>query len=184
MRSQAKCCKRSERAAMTLSPIILTAQMGKVDQAWATMLRAANYPPEQNQVPAHISLFRHLPPAYLPEIKSRIAAMAAQYPPPDAWISSVMFLGRGNAFAVESPELMALWAELADGLTGLLTPQDQAQPRLHITIQNKVSAKKARELNNRLHADFKPRSLSITGISAYYYRGGPWENIATWSFRG
>jgi 2'-5' RNA ligase superfamily len=167
-----------------LSPIIITAMLGKADQAWADGLRTAQYPPERNQVKAHITLFHHLPPAHLPEIKSRLAAIARECSPPPAMLSEVTSLGRGVAYRIECPDLLAIRDALAEGFTGLLTPQDQARPRLHITVQNKVEPHVAKALLADLAASFQPRPLSITGLSAYYYRGGPWEPIQSWVFSG
>jgi 2'-5' RNA ligase superfamily len=166
------------------APIIVTATMGKADQGWANALRAAHFPAERNYLDAHITLFHHLPPAHLGEIKARLAAMARESAPPSAMLSDVMMLGRGVAYRVECPELQAMRDALAEGFTGLLTPQDQARPRLHITVQNKVEPAVAKALHVKLFADFRPRPFSITGLSAFYYRGGPWEAIQSWSFSG
>jgi hypothetical protein len=167
-----------------VSPVIITAQMGKADQLWADALRAEHYLPERNQVQAHITLFHHLPPAYLPEIKARLAALARQCSAPPAMLSGLMSLGRGVAFLVDCPDLLSMRDELAEGFTGLLTPQDQARPRLHITIQNKVEPAVAKALHAELGAAFQARPLTIVGLSAYYYRGGPWELIQSWAFSG
>lgn len=166
------------------APIIITATMGKADQIWADSLRAAHYPAERNVVKAHITLFQHLPPLHLPEIKKRLAAIAREFAPPTAMLSDVMLLARGVAYRVECPDLLMMRDALAEGLTGLLTPQDQARPRLHITVQNKVEPVVAKALYAKLSADFRPRSFTITGLSAYYYREGPWDAIQNWSFSG
>lgn len=166
------------------APIIITADMGKADQAWANGLRRAHFPAERNFVDAHITLFHHLPPSHLPEIKSRLAALVQDYPAPVAHIRDVMLLGKGVAFRVDSPELLSLRAALADSFRGLLIPQDQAQPRLHITVQNKVEPPVAKALHAHLLDSFRPGPLAISGLSAHYYRGGPWEHIGRWSFRG
>lgn len=158
--------------------------MGKADQAWANALRREHYPAERNVVDAHITLFHHLPPAYLDEIKSRLSVITQEYPKPDALVSDVMLLGNGVAFRVLSEELLSIREELASHFQGLLIPQDQAPPRLHITIQNKVESPRAKALHKALSRDFSPRPLSITGLGAYYYRGGPWERIGSWTFRG
>ena len=129
-----------------MCPIIITAEMGKADQAWANALRRAHFPPERNYLDAHITLFHHLPPTHLAEIKSRLAALASEYPPPVAHLGEVMMLGRGVAYRVDSPELMAIRGELAEQFAGLLIPQDQARPRLHITVQNKVEPAVAKAL--------------------------------------
>ncbi len=169
---------------MELAPVIITAQMGKEDQAWANGLRRAHFPPERNFLDAHITLFHHLPPAHLGEIKTRLAGLAKDCPPPRAQVSEVMLLGRGVAYRIESPELLAIRGALVEAFTGLLIPQDQAQPRLHITIQNKVEPREAKALHAMLSGIFMPHPLTITGFAAFYYRGGPWEAIGSWSFRG
>ena len=166
------------------APIIITADMGKADQAWANGLRRAHFPAERNHVDAHITLFHHLPPSHLPEIKSRLAGLVADYPAPVAFLGDVMLLGKAVAFRVDSPELLSMRAALADSFRGLLIPQDQAQPRLHITVQNKVEPSVAKALHAHLLDSFRPRPLAISGLSAHYYRGGPWEHIGRWSFRG
>lgn len=166
------------------APIIVTATMGKVDQAWANALRSKHFPPERNYLQAHITLFHHLPPSHRPEIKARLAGLAHEFPQPKAYLRDVMFLGRGVAYRVECPELLAMREELAADLHGLLTLQDQAKPRLHITVQNKVEPAVAKALFAELSAGFEPRPLEISGLAAHYYRGGPWEPIQSWTFSG
>lgn len=166
------------------APIIVTATMGKADQAWANALRTQHFPPERNYLQAHITLFHHLPPSHWPEIKARLAGLAHEFPQPEACLRDVMFLGRGVAYWVECPELLAMREELAADLYGLLTPQDQAKPRLHITVQNKVEPAVAKALFADLSAGFEPRELEITGFAAHFYRGGPWEFIQSWKFSG
>jgi hypothetical protein len=167
-----------------MAPVIVTAQMGRADQAWADALRAAHFPPERNYLKAHITLFHHLPPTHLDEIRRRLATIARAYSQPPAMLSEVMMLGRGVAFRVECPDLLAIREELAEGFTGLLTPQDQARPRLHITVQNKVEPSVAKALYAELSASFQPRPLAISALAAWYYRGGPWQAIQSWSFSG
>ncbi len=169
---------------MDVAPIIVIATMGAADQAWANNLRSLHFPPERNFLDAHITLFHHLPPSSLGELTTRIASLTKEYPAPIAHISGVINLGRGVAFRVECPEILAVREDLADAFHGMLTPQDMAKPRLHITVQNKVEPAKARALTAQLEATFVPRSLLITGLCAFHYRGGPWSPIAQWKFRG
>lgn len=164
-------------------PLILTALMGPADFAWADGLRRAHFPPGRNRVPAHITLFHHLPPALLDELRDRVGRLTAA-PPPAARIDGVLHLGEGVAFRVASPGLFDLRDELAEAFRGMLVPQDLAAPRLHITVQNKVSATEARALHRQLSAGFQPRPLRIAGIAAWHYRGGPWEAAFTRAFRG
>lgn len=157
--------------------------MGAADFAWADRLRRAHFPPDRNLVPAHITLFHHLPPSLLPELVARMKALCARSAPA-ACLGEVMLLGRGVAYRVESEALMAVRDELADAFAGLLVPQDQARPRLHITVSNKIDPERARDLAGELRADFHPRPLQIAGLAAWHYRGGPWELAVKASFRG
>lgn len=165
-------------------PLIVTAQMGKADQAWADELRRRYFPPERNFLPAHITLFHHLPPAHADEIRHRLARIARAAPPPDATVDGLMFLGRGVALAVRSPELLAIRAELAEALTGLLVPQDMGTPKLHITVQNKVQPVEAKALHARLQAEISPRPLDIRDLVLWRYLGGPWQEVQRWRFSG
>ncbi|MET0249080.1 MAG: 2'-5' RNA ligase family protein [Sphingobium sp.] len=165
------------------SPIIVTALMGPSDFAWADALRRAHFPPERNHLSAHITLFHHLPPSALPEIADRLKRLCAG-PPPRAALTEVMMLGRGVAYRIESPDLLAMRDDLAHAFAGLLTPQDQARPRLHVTVQNKVAPAIAKALAEELRAAFRPRPFAIAGLAAWYYRGGPWEPAMRAMFRG
>lgn len=110
--------------------------------------------------------------------------MLAKQPAPPARIDRLMSLGGGVALHVDSPALMEMRAGLAERFHGLLTPQDAASPRLHITIQNKVTPAIARATLATLQVDFRPRALGIAGLAAWRYRGGPWSLIRRYSFRG
>ncbi len=173
-----------EGAAVTgAHPIIVTAQMSPADQRWVDDLRRRHFPPERNHLAAHITLFHHLPPGLMDEVKRRLGTLARSQRPV-ARIDRLLNLGRGVAIHIDSPELLAMRAELAEAFRGMLTPQDQAVPRLHVTIQNKVSPAEARATLAEVERDFQPRALGITGLAAWHYRGGPWSPIASYSFRG
>jgi len=166
----------------TGAPLIVTATFGDGDNGWLQALRRAHYPAERNRVPAHMTLFRQLPPSLEGELAARLARAAAA-PPPPAILAGVMDLGEGTAFRVESEALEAIRAELAEAFHGLLTPQDQAPWRPHVTIQNKVPRREARALQQQLGASFEPRPLAIRGLASWRYLGGPWEPVRTWPFR-
>jgi hypothetical protein len=157
--------------------------MAPADFAWADGLRRAHYPPERNRVPAHITLFHQLPPSAELEVLDAIRRICAGRAPA-AHIGQVRDLGGGVAFDVDSPELLAIRADLAGRFHGLLGRQDSARPRLHITVQNKVPAAVARALAEALKAGFRPRTLGIKGLAAWRYQGGPWELIREVRFRG
>lgn len=165
------------------APIIVTALMGDQDFAWADALRRSHFPPERNLVPAHISLFHHLPPARLAEL-TRLIDVLVRSPPPAAHLTGVMHLGRGVAYRVESPALLALRARIADHFARDLIPQDQPAPRLHITIQNKASAAESKALHVRLTGEFRERPIRIAGLAAWHYLDGPWSLAHSARFRG
>ena len=80
--------------------------------------------------------------------------------------------------------MLAIWANLAERFHGLLIPQDMHKPRLHVTIQNKVSPQEAKALQNVLTPQIEPRPFKFAGLSLYIYRNGPWEFVRTYKFRG
>ena len=163
-------------------PIIVTALFGDGDNGWLQELRRAHYPPERNRVPAHLTLFHHLPPGAERELAERLKAATA-VSRPRAVIAGIIDLGEGTAFRVDSEGLEAIRGELAEALHGLLIPQDQAPWRPHVTVQNKVAPREARKLQQQLRATFQPRPLAIRALASWRYLGGPWEPIRSHAFR-
>src|SRR3546814_3410093 len=64
-------------------------------------------------------------------------------------------LGEGTAFRVESEDMEDIRHDLAEAFRGLLTPQDQAPWRPHVTIQNKVEPREAKRLQQQIRATFQ-----------------------------
>lgn len=165
-----------------MTPIIVTALFGPGDDGWLQQLRRTHYPAGRNQVPAHLTLFHHLPPSLEGELSTRLATAAAA-PQPPATLSGIMDLGEGTAFRVDSPALEAIREDLAEAFFGLLTPPDEAPWRPHITIQNKVEPRIARALQQQLAATFEPRPLLIRALASWRYLDGPWERLKVHPFR-
>jgi hypothetical protein len=164
------------------APIIVTALFGAADAAWFDRLRRQHYPPERNQLSAHLTMFHHLPPSLAGELKAHLASETRGVAPPRARIAGLISLGAGVAYRIDSDELREIRARLADHFTGLLTPQDQAGWRPHVTVQNKVTPDAARTLLRDLERDFVPRPVPIAGLAAWWYRGGPWEALSRYMF--
>jgi hypothetical protein len=162
---------------MTNAPIIVTAVLGAADQAWLDRRRAAYYPAERNFLSAHLTMFHHLPPSLEGEVRDRLGEVA-RGGMPDARIAGLISLGRGVAYRIESADLEDVRAYLADMWAAVLTPQDRAAWRPHVTIQNRADPADARALLAELKADFRPRPLAIAGYAAWWYRGGPWEPLS------
>ena len=163
--------------------LIVTAELAPPDFAWLDALRQRHYPPERNQVPAHLTMFHALPPSAEAEIRRELGRHAATSPP-RATLVGLMNLGTGVAFRIVSDDLDAIRAGIADHCHGLLGAQDDAGWRPHVTIQNKVTSSVARSLLVALEKDFRPRPLGITGLALHRYLGGPWEALARYPFRG
>jgi hypothetical protein len=167
----------------TAAPIIVAAVFGPADLAWLDGLRRAHFPPERNHIAAHLTLFHHLPPSSLAELGARLRAATRGARRPSVAIGEPMLLGRGVALRVHSDALLRLRADLAEAFDGVLTPQDRAGWRPHVTIQNKVEPAAARALYAALRADPTiARPVVVTGIALHYYRDGPWEPIAAYRF--
>jgi len=166
------------------APLIVTAELPPDIHRWATRLRAAHYPPERNLLEAHVTLFHALPPASEEEVRDRLARLAAEHPPVVARLDGVMSLGTGTALHLTSPDILTLRGDLAAQFHGLLTSQDAYEPRLHVTVQNKVTPQAARDLQRTLSAEIEPRAFAFPGLALHRYRGGPWEFVKRWTFRG
>ena len=168
---------------LSAAPIIVTATMGAADQRWADALRQTHYPAERNCLPAHITLFHHLPPSAHGALRAQLREHARS-PTPDAQLVRPYSLGGGVALLVRSDAIMAMRTSLAEYFHGQLLPQDQAAVRLHITIQNKVSAQRAHGALALISQTFVARPLAITGLAMWHYCNGPWSKIADFPFRG
>lgn len=163
------------------APIIVSALFAEADFQYLDGLRRTHFPPERNRLRAHLTMFHHLPPTVVDELKARLKA-EAKAPAPPARLELLTSLGHGVALKVSSVELENIRARLADCFASLLIPQDRAGWRPHVTIQNKASVAAAKTLLGTLQGEFRPRPLGIAGLAAWYYRDGPWEPIAAYRF--
>ncbi|MGK6324081.1 2'-5' RNA ligase family protein [Sphingomonas sp. DT-51] len=168
----------TDLAAPTAAPVIVTALFGASDQAFFDAQRQAYFPPERNQLAAHLTLFHHLPPSCAPELRQQLQHETRGVAAPQARLAGVISLGRGVAYRIESAALEAIRARLVETFHGLLTPQDQAGWRAHVTVQNKVTPAEARALLDRLRGELVESPVAIAGLGAYWYRGGPWEPLS------
>lgn len=163
--------------------LIVTAEIAPEEQAWLDRLRRAHYPADRNQLPAHLTMFHALPPSAEEEARSVLARLSFERPP-RASVEGLIDLGGGVAFRIVSPDLDRIRDELAEHFHGLLSAQDSAGWRPHVTIQNKVPPKQARALKSELEGDFRPRRLTISGLGLHRYLAGPWKKLAIYAFRG
>jgi hypothetical protein len=162
-------------------PIIVAAIFGRDDFLWFNAERTRHYPPERNHVPAHLTLFHHLPPSALGDLSARLKSECKERAPV-ASVSGIMGLGTGNAYRIDSPQLDDTRWRLAEAFEPLLIPQDRADWVAHVTFQNKVKPSVAKATKDMVTAEFRPRRIAIIGLAAYHYRDGPWEEIAGYAY--
>lgn len=186
----AQVASRIGRAAVSMppmpppAPFIVAAQLPSDILAWADGLRRAHYPAHRNKLEAHVTLFHAFAPSLREELRGVLARMAREYGPPRACLDGIMPLGGGTALAIECPGMLAIRERIAEHFHGALTAQDSHPPRLHITIQNKVTAKEARALQQDLAAMLQPRKFAFRGLEMHLYRETHWEPQGRWAFQG
>lgn len=165
------------------APLILTLRLDLASAARFEAERMRHFPPARNLIPAHLTLFHHLPGEHQPEISRQLASIAALQSPFAMTVPSLRFLGEGTAYNILSAELVALRASIAGLWAARLTRQDAAGFRPHVTIQNKVSAPAAKALFESLSAGFEPFTIEATGLLLWRYRAGPWEAAGEYAFQ-
>ncbi|MGB7371405.1 2'-5' RNA ligase family protein [Erythrobacter sp.] len=169
-------------------PFILTATIPEPVNSWAEGLRQEHFPPERNHLHAHVSLFHAFAPSLREELASYLPQAVAEYAPPKGRITGLINFGKGTAIRLEAPELKAIRAQIAERFHGSLTEQDLHEPRLHITVQNKVSKEEARELQAALEPKLAPwierGAFAFPGLELHLYEGGPWTKLRDLPFRG
>lgn len=163
-------------------PLLVTGELPPDILNWADDLRRRHYPPERNRLRAHVTLFHALPPSVEAELRHVLGDLAAS-PPPEARITGIMKLGNGTALAIDSPALVALHGAIAERMHGLLTRQDAQPLKLHITIQNKVTAEASRALQAELAQTLVLHHFRFHGFGLYAWEEGLWRPIRTFPFR-
>ncbi|GEP05013.1 2'-5' RNA ligase family protein [Methylobacterium oxalidis] len=166
----------------TADPLILTLDLDAETFAHLDGLRRRHFPERLNHIPAHVTLFHHLPGPEERGVTETVAALARTVAPPEVAVTGLRFLGRGVAFVLESEPLSALRARLARAFEGHLTAQDRQGWRPHVTVQNKVEPDVARALHAELEGAFRPFRFTAPGLILWRYRGGPWDERSRFAF--
>ncbi len=166
------------------APFIVTAELPGDILAWADGLRRAHFPPERNWLQAHVTLFHALAPSLREELRGLLGQVAGEFAPPSVRIEGLMNLGKGTAIALRSPTMLAIRERIAEHFHGALTALVAHLPRLHITIQNKVTPEAAKTLQRELAEAIPSRDFAFTGLGLHLYMGPHWEGQGVWPFRG
>lgn len=165
-------------------PLILTLQFDAKTADFFQEQRDRYFPPALNQVPAHLTLFHHLPGEEMMSVLRTVGRACAAREPFEARVAGLVPLGRGVAYKLESGAIARLRKELAAAFESWLRAQDRQGFRPHVTVQNKVDPKKAKALLAELQAGFSPFDAVVEGVQLWHYRGGPWEPAGAIGFGG
>lgn len=170
-------------------PLILTLALDPASQGFFERERQRWFPPSLNMIPAHVTLFHHLPGDGLPRLCADLQTCCADEAPAPFSVDRPLLLGRGVAYAIGAPaaaafraRLVSLWQSASEPVS--LTAQDRQPWRPHVTVQNKVDPAQARALHTRLTQDFVPFSGMATGAALWRYLGGPWQHERDFPFSG
>ena len=156
-------------------PLIVTAQFDATSAQVFQSLRDRHFPAPRNIVPAHLTLFHHLPGEAIDEVEANLAVVCGRSAPVAFVTAGIRFLGRGVAFEVAAPALAGIRADLAQHWAKWLTPQDRQAFRPHVTVQNKADPADARRLRDELSAGLEPVAGTVIGLCLWHYRNGPWQ---------
>ena len=163
-------------------PLILTLKMDDRSQERFDRLRELYFPPERNYLNAHLTMFHKLPGEREAEVCADLREACRNREPFTLTVTGIRSLGRGVAYELSSPELVALRRDLAGRWGPWLGTQDRQGFKPHVTVQNKVSPETARALREELLATFSPFEVEGVGLSLWRYLGGPWEPVGTYRF--
>jgi 2'-5' RNA ligase len=159
---------------------VLTLAVDDASQQRFEALRQQWFPPERNQIPAHITLFHTLPET---EVVSRaLTAIAGATKQFDMQVREVRSLGRGVALFLNSPAATVLHRELSGAFQDLLTTQDRQGFRPHVVVQNKVEPAVAKQTLAVVQAGFAPWHCQAVGLDWWRYLGGPWQLLQRFPF--
>jgi 2'-5' RNA ligase len=161
---------------------VLTALFDPASALRFDAMRRAYFPAKRNFVPAHCTLFHKLPGERKADVVLLLGRLCASARPFTAFTSSVLNFGRGVAYGLDAPGLVAFRQEVAHAFSPWLSDQDRQRYRPHVTVQNKVDPAVARHLLASLEDDFAPWPVRIEGVCLWRYRGGPWDSAGTFRF--
>ncbi|QXV64628.1 2'-5' RNA ligase family protein [Mucilaginibacter sp. 21P] len=168
---------------MHADPLLLTLKIDNKTQEYFDALRKQYFPSDRNWLDAHVMLFHQLP-AGEQQILGDIADIAASTSVFEMDITSPKHIGRGVAYKIESPQLLMMHKHMQALWEQWLIPQDKHTLWPHITIQNKVDPVVAQSTLLKVSDHFEPFKAVTQGLTLWEYKGGPWEFVDEWLFKG
>jgi 2'-5' RNA ligase len=171
------------QVAPVAAPLILTLALPRAAFARLDALRSTHMPAGHLHVPAHLTLFRHLPGPQAPAIVEMLRSECRAEAPFDVRLAGPTAMGGTVAIRVDSTRLLDLRARLAEHFAPLLIPQDQSDFRAHVTIANHLAPAAARQLAAMLGRGFRPERVTATGLILAAIHGKRWSELVRLGFR-
>jgi hypothetical protein len=157
-------------------PLILVARPEPRAQAALDALRAAHWPPPGPRLPAHVTLFRQLPPSQEADLLARLRMEARDLRAAQAQPMGWSERNAGIALRLACPALDALHARLAGAWAPLMGAADRGTPWLHVTIAHGLDPRAVRALARRLAGEPPPPRLALVALELWRWRpAGPLE---------
>lgn len=164
----------------TSSSLIITLKINDEAQKFFDQLRKKYFPAHANFIQSHLTLFHKLPSDN--KVINDELKKFSQRKSFDLQIAGVKNIGNGTAYAIESAELKALHRQMQQAFHPFLISQDRHMLWPHITVQNKVTANKAKLTAEKLSAEDFPPVIKAVGFSLWLYLKGPWEHVTDFLF--
>ena len=161
-------------------PLVVTLKIDEHSQLFFNEKRTMFFPAHANYVDAHITLFHKLPSINL-DIEIGMTQFA-QHKKFDLLISDIILFETSVSYAIESPQLLHLHAEMQSKFDPYLILNDRKILKPHITIQNKVTTYKAQKTHVLLLKDFNPFVVKAIGFTSWYYLKGYWDKKEDYFF--
>lgn len=163
------------------SPLIVTLLLDEVSSGFFNDKRKKYFPSQRNYLPAHLTLFHHLP-SNEPTLTEDLEAWSSEQSLLPLQVSEVKSIGKGVAYKIDCPDLLLLHKQMQTRWSRWLNPQDKQGLWPHVTVQNKVSATEAKQTLQILQESFQPFTATGTGFGLWAYKGGPWQFLQRFPF--
>lgn len=170
------------RAANDPRPFLVTLGLDPVSFERLDALRERYFPPERNIVPAHLSLFHHLPSDSEASVVRTLQEIASGSPPTPLRFGTLFRMGRGFAVRVDAPQFGQIQAQLVRAFAAVLTDQDRQPFRPHVTLMNKADRDEVARGWADAGATWSPWDGIGVSFLLWRYAGGPWEPVCQYPF--
>ena len=162
-------------------PLIITLMLEEEVKLYFNEQRKKYFPAHFNYLEAHLTLFYALPPGEI-SIQNTLERLSKRSFI-ELTIPRLANIGNAVVYTIDSPELQDIHAMMQESFKSFLVEKDKQKLWPHITIQNKVTAFKAKTLFEKLSVGFTPFNINAIGFSTFLYDGGPWQHLEDYGFK-